>query len=554
MKRFKADVVVLGSGAAGIMAAVEAHEKGADVLIAGKGAVGKGTCTSLAGGFFSLSSQNPTTEESFRFIKSAFGLTDAMQTFTPEEHYRSTMEAGRGINDRQMVELVSRGAREKMDKLKSMGTPLLDIPSGCSVDNQGNRKNIPGMVLAQAMQNIIEERDIKSLTGFHCLDFVIEKGRIAGVLGITAEGEPAFINAPSVVLATGGAGGIYQRHDNPAGIIGDGYAMALRAGLQLQDMEFVQFYPVGLAQPGLPEFIFYPPYPPEAKVRDADGRNVFEELENCETLNQAVMLYRDTSSILFYRKHIEGGLFLDLTEVPDAAWNEYYSLRLLSRYKFDFRSQPFQIAPITHFFIGGLVVNTQAETELPGLFAAGEVAGGFHGANRMGGNALTECIVFGSIAGTRAAEHAKDAGGIEISASGVEKSVPSWASGKGGAARPEFGELFGNIKKTAWENAGVIRSEDGMQKGLSAVSALEGDLEALTPNNVAEGLRHNQARSALLTLRCIIETGLRREESRGAFFREDFPEKDDTGWQRNIRISLDNSAKNLLLEDTPLIS
>lgn len=532
MKRFKADVVVLGSGGAGIMAAVEAYERGADVLITGKGAVGKGTCTSLAGGIFSLSSQE----------------------HTPERHFDDTMEAGRGINDRRMVELVSRDAREWMDKLKSLGTPLFDTPSGCSVDNKGNRKDIPGMVLAQAMQNIIEERGIKSLTGFNCLDFVTEKGRMAGVLGITAEGEPAFINAPSVVLATGGAGAIYQRHDNPAGIIGDGYAMALRAGLKLQDMEFVQFYPVGLAHPGLPQFIVYPRYPAEAGVFDADGRNVFEELEDCEDLNQAVMLFRDTSSILFYRKHIEGGLFLDLTEVPDAAWSEYYSLRLLSRYKFDFRSRPFQVAPITHFFIGGLVVNSQTETELPGLFAAGEVAGGFHGANRMGGNALTECIVFGSIAGVRAAEHAKDTGDIEVSASGVEKLVPSWASEKGRDVRPEFGELFDNIKKVAWENAGVIRSEDGMQKGLSAVSALEGDLEALSPHNVSEGLRHNQVRSALLTLGCILEAGLRREESRGALFREDFPEMDDTNWKRNIRISLDNSTKNLLLEDTPLIS
>jgi succinate dehydrogenase/fumarate reductase flavoprotein subunit len=513
-------------------AALEAMEKGADVLIVGKGAVGKGTCTSLAGGIFSLSSDQ----------------------FTPEEHYQATMEVGRGLNDPRFVELVVNGARSNMDRLKEMGVPLLDYPRGCLVNNQGNQRDIPGMALVESMKEIMEARGIKSLPGFNCLELLVEDGRVAGILGLTAQGEPAVISAPSVVLATGGAGAIYQRHDNPGGITGDGYAMALKAGVQLQDMEFVQFYPVGLAQPGLPEFIIYPPYPGEARVYDSQGRDAFEELEGCEDLNQAIMIFRDTASLHFYRKHMEGGLFLDLTEVEESTWEALYSLRLLGKQSYDFSTQRVRIAPITHFFIGGTVVNTQMETSLPGLFAAGEVAGGFHGANRMGGNALTECVVCGTIAGARAAEYAGDSSRVEISGSRAEDALPDWAHRKEGSVRPEYNELFNSIKMTAWENAGVIRSKEGMQEGLQSVARLKADLEALVPAGVAEGLRHNRANSALLTLRCILEAGLRREESRGALYREDFPETDDANWRRNILISLDGSTGDLVLKEKPLIS
>lgn len=527
MEKFSADVVVIGTGAAGMIAALEAHEKGADVLTVGKGAVGKGTCTSLAGGIFTVSSEQ----------------------FPAEEHYRATMEAGRGLNDHRFVELVVNGARDCMEKLKGMGAPLRDFPRGCTVDNRGNRKDIPGMLLVESMKDLLKARGIKSLTGFHCLEFVVEDGRIGGVLGVTADGEPALITAPSVILTAGGAGAIYQRHDNPSGITGDGYAMALRAGIQLRDMEFVQFYPVGIAQPGLPSFIVFPPYPSEAKLFDSRGRDVLQELENCHNLNDAILYFRDTASLLFYRKHAEGGLYMDLTAVPETTWKTLYSLRVLARHDFDFHSRRLQIAPLTHFFMGGLVVNSRAETSIPGLFAAGEVVGGFHGANRLGGNALTECIVCGSIAGVRATEHARDAGRIDLSSSRAEASLPSWTDQKGGIARPEYGELFDQIKKAAWEYAGVIRNGDGMRKGLSLVAQLERDLEALTPRNVTEGLRHNQARSALSVLQCILEPGLRRKESRGAHFREDFPETEDAARRRNTYISLESPKKGLVLED-----
>lgn len=194
MKRFCTDVVILGAGAAGMMAALEAHEKGAEVLAVGKGAVGKGTCTSLAGGIFSVSSG----------------------AFSPEDHYKATMEAGRGLSDPSFVDLVVTGGRECIDRLKTLGALLLDFPPGCLVDNRNNSKEIPGIVLVESMKRILDARSIWALAGFHCLEFLI-----------------------------------------------------------------------------------YPVCSPEARVFDAQGRDFIKELKNSEDLNQAIIHFRDTSSLLF---------------------------------------------------------------------------------------------------------------------------------------------------------------------------------------------------------------------------------------------------------------
>jgi succinate dehydrogenase/fumarate reductase flavoprotein subunit len=526
MKRLNADVAIIGAGGAGMMAALEASEQGADVLIVGKAGMGKGTCTSYAGGFFTSSSQE----------------------FTIEQHNAATWEVGRHINDAQLVDLITQRAAECLERLRDMGVGLLPMGNGYRVDNHGNEKLIPGYPLVNAMRRAMDARGVRSLTGFHALELITQDDAVAGILGVTAEG-PAVISAPSVILATGGAGAIYLRNDNPMGITGDGYAIALKAGCLLRDMEFVQFYPIGIAEPGMAPNLILPPFPSEAKVYDAQNRNAFDDLENCNSIADAISRFRDTASIFFYRKHLEGGLFLDLTGVDDSKWKKFHSLQLLAKKKFDFRTQKLGIAPIAHFFIGGVEINTDMESTLPGLFAIGEVTGGFHGANRMGGNALTECIVSGTVAGANAASLSKSKGAVDGSGSGVTDRIPNWAMEKGQGVRPEYGNLFNRIKKTAWENAGIIRDLEGMQEGLEQVSVMEDELKALTPGNITEGLRANRMHSALLTLRCILKASLMRKESRGALYREDYPEANDADWRRNIFISLDRSTGDLVLED-----
>ena len=141
---------------------------------------------------------------------------------------------------------------------------------------------------------------------------------------------------------------------------------------------------------------------------------------------------------------------------------------------------------------------------------------------------------------------------VEVPDPVVNDRIPDWARERERGARPEYGKLFNRIKKTAWENAGIIRDQEGMQKGLELVSLMEEELHALTPGNITEGLRDNRMGSVFLTLRRILEAGLMRKESRGALYREDYPERSDANWRRNIFISLDRSMDDLILEDVTI--
>ncbi len=528
MKQYDADVAVIGSGGAGLMAAIAAKDAGADVLILGKGPLGKGTNTCMAAGLFNA----------------------ATPDYPETAYWEDTMTAGKGLNDPQLTKLLIQEAAESLNQLKSLGAPLTPTRTGFRIVHATNFMMIPGLALTQAMGSIATENGVRSLPQFQALKLITEQGRVLGVEGLTADGQPALVSARAIVLATGGGGAIYLRHDNASGITGDGYAMALEAGCQLQDMEFVQFYPLGLCEPNLPETMVHPPYPANARIYDASGNDVLKQLGDFKDLNQAITHLRDKASLLFFQKHQAGGLFLDLTEVADEEWDQNWALRMLDRYRFDFRKQRCRIAPLVHFFMGGVTVDAEMRTELDGLYAAGEVTGGLHGANRLGGNALTECIVGGAIAGRKAAELAQR----------TERAALTWSPGQplqtdgmepGGKVRTSFKTLFKQIQQAAWEHAGIIRTESGLRHDTEFLRRLEIDTQALVPLNIPELRKHTQIRNGLLVLRCILEASLTRKESRGGFFREDYPEPNDDQWRCNIYIRL-GDKEQLIVERGPL--
>ena len=331
------------------------------------------------------------------------GFTAAQSRFSKEDHLRMTLETGKGLNQASRVKTLVEHGPGAMERLRSYGIDLVESGNGFWVDRPEGSSELPGVLLMKALAGRLKKSGARLLPGLIVFDLVVEEGEARGAFGFSRDGRPFLIRSKAVILAAGGAGGIYRRNDNQRSILGDGYALALRAGLKLYDLEFVQFYPLVLAEPRLSMFMLYPPYPREVRLFNEKGENLLDRLGIYEDLNRAMMNQRDLFSLALYEASQKSDVYLDLRGVPEKTW-EQYPLNFLKKSKFPFQERTFLIAPAVHFFMGGVGINDQGKTALPGLFAAGEVAWGVHGANRLGGNALTECAVFGTLAGRSAVE------------------------------------------------------------------------------------------------------------------------------------------------------
>jgi aspartate oxidase len=243
---------------------------------------------------------------------------------------------------------------------------------------------------------------VRALTGLQVRRLLLAEGRVAGLEGMDAQGRVQRIGAKTVILAAGGAGAVYAVNDNMKAIMGQGYTLAAQAGLPLMDLEFVQFYPLVLVEPGLPAVMLYPPYPAEARLINAAGEDILAR-HGLDDVNLAIMSLRDKLSKIMAAEAQAGPVRMDFTQVPAEHWPNY-PLALLGHMRFDFRRRPAAVMPGAHFCMGGVATDAQGQTAVAGLFACGEMVWGLHGANRRGGNALTECLVSGRLAGRGAAQ------------------------------------------------------------------------------------------------------------------------------------------------------
>ncbi len=530
MEELSTDILVIGSGLAGILSALEAERSGLQVLLLGKFAIGLGTNTSLANGAFTATNSR----------------------FSKEDHLKTTFGVGRGLNQQRLVRIMVERESEAMERLREKGVPMTERGIGYIVDRPESSSQLPGILLLKGLVERLRKSSIKLMPGLIIFDLVVEDDRVRGAYGFFRDGKPCLIRSKAVVLAAGGAGAIYQRNDNQKGILGDGYALALRAGLPLLDLEFVQFYPLVLAEPNLSTLILYPPLPREARLFNEEGEDLLENLGIQRDLSQAVIVQRDRFSIALYEACQKGDVYLDLTKAPEERW-ERYPLNLLKKSRFPFRERPFLVSPAGHFFMGGVEIDEKGGTGLPGLFAAGEVAWGIHGANRLGGNALTECAVFGTIAGRSAAEYARSK--EEKGAPGLQEALNKKWERRTKAYLKRRREAFDHprdllkaLKKLAWRYAGPAREESGLKEGLEQLASLEKRIERVYPAHLKDLFWKREMDNMAVLIKAILKGSLLRRESRGAFFRRDFPDQDED-WLKNTCYRLERGE--LLIDHRP---
>ena len=368
MKRHKTQVLIIGSGLAGLTAAIRLLDQGINVTVLSKKGLGKASNTAMSMAAFSV-------------------LGDGM---TKEEHYKKTLKTGDHLNDEKLVKTMLDTAGEAFDFIKSQGLPLSKTPNGYKVES--SEAIIPGAAITDILEDRVKAMGAKLLSFTTPIELVKHQGRCRGVLAINSSQTPVFVEADQVLLCTGGFAGAVSRNDNSPHVMGEGIVLAYRAGAKLRDLEFIQYYPFGFYEEELPQFMVLDSLLSKAKLYNDKGENLLQKyLGPNYTIKDAIMEKRDVLSLSLEKEWRHNSVWLDITE-RDEVYQGLYSS------KFDFNNNPFRVRPICHFTMGGVIINTDCETDVPGLYAAGEVTGGVHGSNRLGGNALTEALTFGYIA------------------------------------------------------------------------------------------------------------------------------------------------------------
>ena len=525
MEVLKTDVLVIGGGGAGLRAALAARDGGAEVAIVSKTPIGKSTCTQLSGGGFAV----------------------AYERFTPERHYEFSLLAGRGLNQKEFLQTLVDEAPQRIRELEGFG-----LKGEWRTGHFLTRGRPPawGNPIVEVLKETAQHKGVLVHPWVMILGLIKDSGKIIGALGFNFQtGKQIGFSARAVVLANGGGGAIYARNDNPVRTTGDGYSLAYKAGCTLRDMEFVQFIPIGLAEPGKPAHLPAPSLADAGKVLNSRGEDILQKYGIFD--KPVAVRCRDTfSRAMAFEERAGKEVYLDLRFLTEATWpgdQMALSQREMLARIYSCKEKPLRISPTCHFFMGGIAATINGETGIPGLFAAGEVVGGVHGANRMGGNALSEIFVFGYRAGQTAGQWVRNTFGNERDPKRVEEQGRQvFENLRLSPAGPPPRELRKKFRKILWDRVGIIRDKTSLTRALRAMEQMDREevpaARRSTPKEILEKL---EMENALLVGEMIARSALLREESRGAHYREDFPKEDDDCWKGNIFLRSENGKMHL---------
>jgi len=581
IERHDYDVIVVGAGGAGLRAAVEASAGGARTALICKSLLGKAH-TVMAEGGIAAALGNVWKEDNWRV------------------HFRDTMRGGKLLNNWRMAQLHAQEAPDRVLELEEWGALFDRTKDGLILqrDFGGHRYarlahvgDRTGLEMIRVLQQHAVHKGIDVYMECNLQRLLIDGGKIAGAFGYWREsGKFVLFGARAVVLATGGIGKSWKITSNSWECTGDGIAMALDAGADLIDMEMVQFHPTGMVWPpsvrGLlvtegvrgdggtlknnqgKRFMF--DYIPEFfradtadNEREADAW--YDDKSNRRTPD---LLPRDevaraiNTEVKAGRGTLHGGVYLD---IASRRTPEFIKRRLPSMYHqfkeladVDITTTAMEIGPTCHYLMGGVRVDPEtAATTVPGLFAAGEVAGGLHGANRLGGNSLSDLVVFGRRAGAGAAAYASRTNARAVDDAQVEEAARSMLApfeGEGGE-NPYAVHL--ELQETMQSLVGIIRTEAELKQALGKLDELSGRLERVT----VEGNRQFNPgwhlaldlRSMLTISKVVARSALMRQESRGGHTRDDFPKTDPEWGKKNVVTRKRNGQLELTPEPLPQI-
>jgi len=547
------NVLVIGAGAAGLRAAIEVHRLGAEVVVVAKRASRDAHTVLAAGG-----------------INAALGTRDPEDTW--EQHFADTYREGYYLSDPRVVEIVSTEAAAAIHELLEWGCPFALLEDG-RVDQRFfgahtyRRTCYAGDYTGRAMLHTlaakVEELGVRIADNHYVSSLLVHEDVCFGALAFDQDsGERTAFFADAVILATGGHTRLWRRSSSRRDENnGDGMYLALRAGCRLQDMELVQFHPTGMV--GTEDLAGT--LVTEA-VRGEGGRLFNSEGERFMTRydpDRMELSTRDRIALANYteiaggRGGPHGGVFLDISHqdksfILDKLPRMYR--QFIEHQMLDISRQPMEVAPTAHYSMGGVVVDPETHaTDVDGLFAAGEIAAGLHGANRLGGNSLTETVVFGRRAGHAATELSR---GREAqlrsrpALDAAQDDLDSLVHDGDEIVRP----VQRALRDVMWEYCGVVRSEEGLEQGLSRLEEIEQMMGDIDVRPTAEGfgdLAHVlDLRASLAAARATLLGALERRESRGSHNRSDHPAIEPK-LQVNFRARLDPSGE-MHLESHPV--
>jgi succinate dehydrogenase / fumarate reductase, flavoprotein subunit len=580
------DVLVIGAGGAGLRAAIEAASQGVSVGLVCKSLLGKAHTVMAEGG-----------------MAAAMGNVDDRDNW--RVHFADTMRGGQYINNWRMAELHAQEAPARVKELEAWGALFDRTPDGRILQRNFGGHRYPrlahvgdrtGLELIRTLQDHGIHQGLDVHMEVTILTLLKDGDRIAGAFAYDRErGRFRLFKAKAVVLATGGVGRAFKITSNSWEYTGDGHSLAYHAGAALQDMEFVQFHPTGMIWPpsvrGLlvtegvrgeggvlknrdgKRFMF-DNIPDNYKAQTADnpeeGWKYTQGDKNSrrppELLTRDHVARMIVSEVRAGRGSPHGGVFLDISWIKEKLPNaeEHIKRKLPSMYHqfmqlagIDITKEPMEIGPTTHYIMGGIRVegDTQMST-VPGLFACGECAAGLHGANRLGGNSLSDLIVFGKRAGEHAAAFAKSNGGVSIDAKQVD------ASARGALApfERDGGEgpyqVQESLQETMQDNVGIVRAQAEMEHALQEIGKLK---QRATRVGVKGNREYNPGWHTALDLNnlltvseAIARSAIERKESRGGHFRDDYPDKDPVYATFNFLVRKDGKSGEMQISREPI--